>query len=211
MLVKVDARPIQPSDFMFIAGRYRIKPALPQVAGMEGMGTVVAAGAEAHVAPGTRVAFRHPGTWAEFLSVPEECVYAVPAGISAERAAQFALNPVTAWALLDQLTVKPGHWIAINAATSSIAQIVYGLAKRRHIGMIGVVARDRDITLPFPTVNANGSNVPDSVLRITGGELLAGMLDSLGGRAIADFLPLLRQGATIVSFAVLMNVWVANS
>lgn len=116
---------------MFIEGRYRIEPALPQVAGLEEAGTVAAAGDGAQTPVGARVAFRHPGSWAEFAAVPEGRLYRVPDEIPSDSAAQFSLNPVTAWALLDELDAQPGDWIAINAASSSSAQLVSGLCRRR--------------------------------------------------------------------------------
>ena len=40
VLVKVAARPIHPADMAFIRGLYRVKPAFPQVAGLEGAGSL---------------------------------------------------------------------------------------------------------------------------------------------------------------------------
>jgi NADPH:quinone reductase-like Zn-dependent oxidoreductase len=202
-LVRVDARPIQPADFMFIEGRYRIKPALPQIAGLEGTGTVVSSGSPTRFPAGSRVAFRHPGTWAELAAVPEDRLYVVPEGIDAEQAGQFSLNPVTAWALLDELQAQTGDWIGINAATSNVAQLVHALCRRRRIHVVGIVAGDRALPPGFPSVRADTASVCDAVLALTGGHLLAGLLDSVGGTAITGMLHTLRPGATIVSFAVL--------
>ena len=44
VLVKVAASPINPSDLMFIEGKYGFKKRLPVVPGFEGSGTVVAVG-----------------------------------------------------------------------------------------------------------------------------------------------------------------------
>ena len=68
VLIHVAARPIQPADFLFIEGRYRIKPAFPQVAGLEGVETIAACGPEVtSFEPGVRAAFRAPAAWAEFV------------------------------------------------------------------------------------------------------------------------------------------------
>ena len=203
VLVRVDARPIQPADFMFVEGRYRIRPAYPQIAGLEGAGTVVASGEGVTLTLGTRVAFRHPGTWAEFVAVPLDRCYVVPAEVSIESAAQFALNPVTGWALLDELHVQPGDWIAINAATSAVAQIAQSLAQRRNVGVVGIVRPGSAVEVSFPTVSADTADLASKVLAITGGTLLAGYLDSVGGMLIKNILSGLRQGATIVSYGVL--------
>jgi NADPH:quinone reductase len=58
-LIRVTARPLQPADLFFIRGQYRIRPILPQVAGLEGVG-VVQDGPAGPFAKGTRVAFRSP-------------------------------------------------------------------------------------------------------------------------------------------------------
>jgi NADPH:quinone reductase-like Zn-dependent oxidoreductase len=42
-------------------------------------------------------------------------VYVVPDGISDEDAAQFSLNPITAWGLLHEARATAGDWIAGRA------------------------------------------------------------------------------------------------
>jgi len=202
-LVKVDARPVQPADFLFIGGRYRIKPQFPQIAGLEGSGVVVVADSDESFQVGTRVAFRYPGSWAEYVSVPTPMLYLVPEGVAAETAAQFSLNPVTAYGLLDELSVRAGDCIAINAATSSVALIVESLARRRNIKVIGIVRKGHHATLPFETATSDAPDLAAAMLALSAGRPFTGLLDSIGGSAIKDMLPAMRQGATIVSFGVL--------
>src|SRR5262249_32946164 len=68
--VKLAARPIHPADLAFIRGQYRVRPSLPQVAGLEGAGIVVDSAPGSPFSVGQRVAFRCPGTWADIVSVP---------------------------------------------------------------------------------------------------------------------------------------------
>ncbi len=83
VLIRVVARSIQPADFLFIEGHYRVKPVFPQVAGFDGVGTIISYGAGvSNLDPGMRVAFRSPGAWAEFAVAPAARVYPVPAEIS---------------------------------------------------------------------------------------------------------------------------------
>src|ERR1700722_5482086 len=98
-LVKVTSRPIHPADLAFIRGQYRVRPSFPQVAGLEGIGVVVASPAGALFATGSRVAFRYPGSWAELACVPFDRLIPVPPGVSDEAACQISLNPVTAFGL----------------------------------------------------------------------------------------------------------------
>jgi NADPH2:quinone reductase len=52
VLVQVERSVIQPADSMFIRAHYRIRPNLPQAAGLEGTGAVVAAGVRATIVAG---------------------------------------------------------------------------------------------------------------------------------------------------------------
>lgn len=203
VLVKIDARPLHPADMMFIGGRYRIKPAFPQVAGLEGCGTVIATGAGVSITTGTRVAFRHPGTWAEYVSVPAAKIHVVPDGIAADSACQFSLNPLTAWALLDDANVKTGDWVAMNAASSGIARLVHGLAARKGIQVVGIVRGTAKTALPFPVVSTEAPDLAASILEATGGQAIAALLDCVGGQSITRVFPAMQQGATIVSYGVM--------
>src|SRR5882672_10332795 len=69
VLVKVSARPLHPADLAFIRGQYRIRPSFPQIAGLEGVGMVIAGPTGTAFSPGSRVAFRWPGAWAEIAAV----------------------------------------------------------------------------------------------------------------------------------------------
>ena len=180
VLIKVDARPVHHADIMFIGGRYSIEPRCPQVAGLEGCGTVVAAGAGVSIRSGTRVSFRHPGSWAEFAVVPVERLYIVPEGVPVASAAQFALDPITAWALLDELRARNGDWIAINAATSGIAQLVRSLARRRGVSVVSIVSPGRRLEDGGPMLHADVPCLSDEVLALTGGVPIAGLLDGVG-------------------------------
>src|SRR5258708_13395120 len=101
-LVKVMARPIHPADLAFIRGQYRVRPQFPQAAGLEGAGVVVKSPANAPFPVGTRVAFRYPGSWAEYAAVPPERLIEVPTDITDDVAFHISLNPITAWALLNE-------------------------------------------------------------------------------------------------------------
>jgi NADPH:quinone reductase-like Zn-dependent oxidoreductase len=203
VLVEVDASVVQPADLMFIRGNYRIRPSFPQVAGLEGTGMVVATGTAATVSSGTRVSFRHPGAWAEHVAVPCDRCYVVPDEIPIDAAAQFALNPVTAWGLLDELTADTGDWIAVSAARSAIARIVARIAERRGLRVIGLVREAGPEPLDYPVVDTAEDDLASQIMERTGGVLLAGFLDSVGGATVFAVFPALRPGATIVSYGVL--------
>ena len=128
VLVEMQAAPIQPADLMFIAGRYRWTLRLSQTAGLEGTGVAVEANSE-HIAVGRRVSFRHPGAWAQYAVVPGGACHLVPPDIHLDAAAQFAPNPVTAWALLRESCASTGGTVVLSAARSAIATLVARLAE----------------------------------------------------------------------------------
>ena len=73
VLVKIEAAPCNPSDLVFLQGKYGILKKLPSVPGWEGSGTVVASGGGfiARYLKNKRVACSVQGdcngTWAEYL------------------------------------------------------------------------------------------------------------------------------------------------
>ena len=203
LLVQVEARPIHPSDLMFINNRYRIKPAFPQTAGLEGSGTVVAVGDGISMPLGTNVAFRHPGTWAEYVAVPIEKIHKVPGSVGSEKACQFSLNPFTAWALISESNLKAGDWLAVNAASSGIARLVHGLAKRKGIQVVGISRSSLKTPLPFPSVSMETEDLAATILKITNGQHVAALLDCVGGTAVTRVFAAMQSGATIVSFGLM--------
>jgi len=203
VLVHMEASPVQPADLLFIAGRYRIQPQPTQVAGLEGCGTVVTCGPGAAMTPGTRVAFRHPGCWAEYTCVPADKVCIVPEGVPADAASQFSLNPLTAWALLEECDARTGDSIAVNAAGSAVAALVRALAHRRGVRVVGIHRRLPAGSDGSPEVSSETPDLAAELRQAGNGQPLEALLDCVGGEAVMRVLPALAVGATIVSYGVL--------
>jgi NADPH2:quinone reductase len=205
-LIKVTARPIHPADLAFVRGQYRIRPHFPQTAGLEGVGTVVEAPANSDLTPGTRAAFRWPGSWADFASVPLARLIAVPADVSDASASQISLNPVTAWGLLDQAQVAKGDWIVLSAATSSVCNLVGQLARIRGLKVIGTVRGDPADALSRCTADqvfsASDPDLVDNIIETTGERRVAALLDSVGGPSVAQLFGTLAPGARIIAYGV---------
>jgi NADPH2:quinone reductase len=207
VLVEVEARNILPADASFVRGTYRVRPTLPQVAGLEGAGRVVAVGPGVSVAIGTRVAFRWPGAWAERIAVPVERTFPVPDDIPIEAAAQFTVNPLTAWGLLEASGTRPGDWIVLTAATSSLAAVVAALARARDQRVVGVVRAGAQDRLP-PGMLSMQDDDPQLESRIRSAAEphgVAALLDSVGGPLLNHLLGVLRPGATIVAYGVMSS------
>jgi NADPH:quinone reductase-like Zn-dependent oxidoreductase len=205
VLVAVEASPVHPADFSFVRGTYRVKPAFPQVAGLSGAGRVVSAGAGVRLAPGTRVAFRWPGAWAELALAPLERVYTIPDSVATDAAAQFVVNPITAWGLLEAARVGPGDCIALTAASSSVAALVSVLAAERGVRVIGI-AREaslgelgRDVLPVAESTPALGERVRE----LAGGRGVAALVDCVGGPLAGSLFSALAPGGTVVAYGTL--------
>lgn len=199
VLVRMQAASLHPADRMFIAGAYRRQPVFPQRAGFVGTGVVARSGAGADIPAGTRIAFRHPGAWAEYCVVPVAGAFVVPEAVDATAASQFALNPLTAWGLLDAAGVARGDWLALNAAGSNVATMVRALASARGVRVVEIQRADSD------GARDDGADLARTLLDATHGEPIAAVLDAVGGAQVREVLPALRQGGTIVSYGMLQD------
>lgn len=204
-LVKVEVSPVHPADFSFVRGTYRVRPVFPQVAGLSGAGRIVEVGVGVDLSPGTRVAFRAPGAWAERAVAPRERLYPIPDDVAADAGSEFPVNPITAWGLLDVARANPGDWILLTAAASSVAALVAELADARGIRVIGV-ARPASLAELAPAVQGlaeEPAHLAARVREVTGGQGVAALIDCVGGPLVPALFPALRPGAAVVTYGTL--------
>lgn len=155
VLVRVFASPVNPSDLMFVRGIYGFKKPLPATPGFEGSGTVVEAGAGLmpRFLKGKRVACaaadaKTPGgMWAEYLVTSAQFCIPLRKNVDMEQGAMMLVNPLTAWALVDEAR-KGGHRAAVQtAAASALGKMMVRLAKRFSLPLINVVRRPEQVEL----------------------------------------------------------------
>jgi NADPH:quinone reductase-like Zn-dependent oxidoreductase len=207
VLVKMVSASINPGDFLFIQNLYPEpkKPHFPrQIAGNHGAGIIEKVGANVWLAPGTPVAFSYYNSWAEFAAVPAEWLIPLPDNYPVERAAQM-VNPITAWDLLAQSRVQPGQWLALTAGYSSISTTVLQFAKRKGINVISMVRRlhdDLDLHRlgAAAVVDLSGltAGVRETVMEITGGVGIHGVIDNVGGPVTGELVRSLAFGGQVV-------------
>jgi NADPH2:quinone reductase len=185
--VRVVARPINPSDRMFVAGNYRLRPRLPQVAGLEGAGVVERVGRDLDAGlVGQHVAFRAPGTWAERINLPIGVVRVVPDAIPFEVACQLSLNLPSAYGLLERAGLRAGQWLLLTAANSSVGRLIMQLARLQGIRVLALVRRPENLSL-VQRVGADAALLDSAddllprILDVTAGGANAA-LDAVGGR-----------------------------
>lgn len=66
----------------------------------------------------------------------------VPQDIPDAAACQISLNPLTAWALVDEAEATSGDWMVLTAGTSTVSNLIAAIARSRGVRTIGVVRGD---------------------------------------------------------------------
>ena len=153
VLVRMAAAPVNPSDLKFLVGEYGLRKALPVVPGLEGSGTVVAAGSGlvARLRMGRRVACMAPeigdGTWAEYMVAPAKRCIPLLGSVTLEQGAMMVVNPWTAWALVDTAR-RRGHRAAVHtAAAGALGRMMLRLGRRLNFPIVHVVRRAAQVEL----------------------------------------------------------------
>jgi NADPH2:quinone reductase len=214
VLIRMLAAPINPSDLMYISGRYSVQPTLPAVPGFEGVGIVESHGGGllARLRLGRRVAILGPrlGTWAEYTIASARQVLPVPPHWSDEQAATFFVNPATALAMVRYvLQVPAGEWLVQTAAASEVGKMIIRLGRHFGFRTLNIIRRpeQRDELLRL------GAH---AVLVISEGPLAEQMarvvphgiryaLDPVGGQLGSDLLTTLAPGARCLIYGSLAD------
>lgn len=150
VLVRMLASPINPSDLMYIQGKYGLQPRLPATPGFEGVGVVEATGGGllGWLRKGKRVAVINDrvGNWAEYTVTKARQVVPVPDDIPDDQAATFFVNPATALVMTqDVLRVPRGEWLLQSAAGGELGKMVVRLGKKHGFRTLNVVRRREQV------------------------------------------------------------------
>lgn len=190
VLVRMRARSINPSDLLTVRGLYGALPKLPATPGLEGMGEVAAVGDEVkHLRPGQRVIpLGVAGTWQEDLLAESTQLIPVPDQVSDQTAAQFVVNPLTAWIMtIEELALKPGEWLLQTAAGSTLGRVVLQIARLKGFKTINVVRR-REQVKELTALGADevictaDEDLVERVKEITGRDAITKAIDAVGGQ-----------------------------
>jgi len=155
VLVRMHASPINPSDLLFVRGLYGFTKPLPAVPGFEGSGTVVAAGRGIlpKLLEGRRVACAAAdanvtsGTWAEYMVTSARLCVPLQKRVDMEQGATMLVNPLMAWALMDEARRGRHRSVVQTAAASALGKMVIRLARGFSIPVINVVRSAEQVRL----------------------------------------------------------------
>lgn len=140
----VSATPLQPDDVLVKNAAIGLNPVdwkvlgnrAGWVPGVDGAGTVVAAGSE--VDPqliGCRVAYhqnlQRDGSYAEYTAIRAQTVMRIPDGLDFVTATAFPCPGLTAWQAIEKIPVTPGAAVLIAGAGGSVGNFLVQLASAR--------------------------------------------------------------------------------
>jgi NADPH:quinone reductase-like Zn-dependent oxidoreductase len=207
------AAPINPSDLGSLRGMsYRGERQYPFIPGLEGSGTVVAAGSGfmAGFQNGRRVACSAPqpgdGTWADYMVTPASLCVPLRKDVTLEQGAMLLVNPLTALAIFD-IAKEGGHQAIVNtAAAGALGNMIVQLGKRHHIPIIHTVRRPEQVE----QVKQRGAqyvlNTKDDDFGERLGELVQKLkatllLDAISGEMTGQLVDVALPGSTILLYS----------
>jgi NADPH2:quinone reductase len=184
------------------------KQELPFTPGVEGAGIIAAVGPDVtNVKKGDRVAYAGPlGGYAEERLIDADRVVKLPKSISSEQAAGMMLQGMTAQMLLRSVfPVHEGDTILVHAAAGGVGLIMCQWAAALGATVIGTVGTKEKAELArahgcaHPIVYSQQDFVSE-VRRITNGEKLPVVYDSVGRDTFIKSLDCLKVRGLMVSF-----------
>ncbi|MGA2812049.1 MAG: quinone oxidoreductase [Candidatus Acidiferrum sp.] len=179
---------------------------LPFVPGLEGAGTVEAIGQDVRgLKVGDRVAYAGPaGGYSEVRLIEADRVVRLPDAISFDQSAAMMLQGMTAQVLIRQVyPVRAGDLILVHAAAGGTGLILCQWAAALGATVIGTVSTEAKAELAHGcrhTILYSKQDFVAEVSRISGGEKLPVVFDSVGKDTFLRSLDCLRPRGWMVTF-----------
>lgn len=153
VLIKMLAAPVNPSDLVYLLGKYGVAPNENAFVGFEGCGLVVDANAGLYGKwlRGKRVAVSaqpgNDGVWAEYAITKANFCLPVRKELSDEQAATIIVNPCTSVCLVERAIELGAKAIVINAAASQVGKGAIRYAKLKGIKTIASVRSESNVSV----------------------------------------------------------------
>src|SRR5438132_1774034 len=142
VLIGVEHAPINMNDLYLIQGVYPVRPSLPSIVGNEGVGRVLAIGRGVdHLKVDRVLVPLYSFSWRERLVAPAAGLFALPEA-DPRQLAMLGINPPTAALLLNEsIDLRPGDWVAQNAANSRVGRSLIAIPKAHRLKTVNFVRR----------------------------------------------------------------------
>lgn len=151
------------------------------------------------------------GSWADYVTFKATDVCPVPDGVSDEAAAQFVVNPWTAWAMLKELAPPAGAYVVQTAAGSVLGRQLIQMAAHLGVKTINIVRR-ADVAGELKALGADEvlvhgvDDVAARVRELTGGAGAWGGVDCVGGDWTAAVTGAVRNGGTVLVYGAMSGL-----
>lgn len=216
VIVRMLARPINPSDLIPITGAYSHRISLPNIPGYEGVGIVEEVGpsvSKNYI--GKRVLpLRGEGTWQELVKTSAEYAVPIPDSIDNFTASQMYINPITAWVTCTEvLKLRPNDVLLVNACGSSIGHIFAQLSKILGFRLIAVTRNNKytDDLLHLGAsyvIDTSKDPLYKTVMELTNGIGANAAIDSVGGSSGNDLAFCVQPNGNFLTIGLLSGIQV---
>ena len=206
VLVKLSAIGVNYIDTYHRTGLYAVP--LPYVPGSEGAGMVEQVGeGVTGFEKGQRVAYvMQPGSYAEYNVVSADKLIPIPDGITNEQAAAVLLQGITAQYLAyTTYPIRPGDTVLIHAGAGGVGGLLTQIARMRGARVITTVSTEEKANLSRQhgadeVILYAQTDFADEVKKLTGGQGVQAVYDSVGKSTFEGSLDCLKPLGTLVSF-----------
>jgi NADPH:quinone reductase-like Zn-dependent oxidoreductase len=153
VLIKMLAAPVNPSDLVYLLGKYGLPPQNGAYVGFEGCGIVIKANAGLYGKwlEGKRVAVSAQpgidGVWAQYAITRANLCLPVRKELSDEQAATIIVNPCTSVCLVERAKELSAKAMVINAAASQVGKGIIRYAKTQGVKTIATVRSAANVEL----------------------------------------------------------------
>ena len=207
-VVKVNVAGVNSIDVQFRDGRLRTP--LPFVPGQEGAGIVTAVGPQVKaLKPGDRVAWSGTlGSYAEYVSAPEEHLVPVPAAINDQQAAAAMMHGLTAHYLVtDAHKLKGGETALVHAAAGGVGLLLVQMAHAIGARVIGPASSDDKAQLARDAgadevIVFTRQDFETDVKRLTNGKGVDVVYDGVGKATFEKNLNVMRLRGMLVIYGM---------
>ena len=205
-LVRIAASGVNFIDVYFRSGLYQAD--LPITPGSEAAGTVTAVGSEVTlVAPDDRVAYAMVrGSYAEYALVPEAQLVKLPDTVDFQSAAAVMLQGMTAHYLTHStFPLAAGQTCLVHAAAGGAGRLIAQMAKSCGARVLGTVSSAEKAAVAAAagvdhTINYTETSFDEEVRRITAGDGVDVVYDSVGRTTFDKSMACLRPRGMLVLF-----------
>jgi NADPH2:quinone reductase len=207
VIVRIHAAGVNPVDTYIRGGAHAVKPDLPYTPGIDGAGTVVAAGPDVtRFVPGDRVYVSSAlaGTYAEAIACAESQAYRLPAAASFEQGAAIGVPYVTAFRALFQIArAVPGESVLVHGASGGTGTAAVQLAHAAGLSVIGTAGTEAGRALvrgqgASHALDHNDPGLEQQLLELTGGRGVDIVIEMLANKNLAVDLRLVAHRGRIV-------------